>query len=388
MRLLWLTERYYPERGGMAQSCDRIVTALRDADVLVDVVHLREKGGRFQCASRRNGRDMTVPLGSDTAHALNRFWSTLTANHADASWSHVVAFGGQVVLLAAPVFAAWLRVPLITLLRGNDFDTGIFSVRQRGVLREAIERAARVCVVSRDKGERITALYPHIHPVWIPNSIDLENWSLLPSERKRAETWRAQHVAEGQRVLGMFGQIKPKKGGLFFLKTLLASGHAERFHLLIVGEVNLELDSWLTEHTPALNHSRFPFVDRADLPWHYAACDLVAVTSFYDGLPNVVLEAAALGVPLLAAHVGGMADVLDDEQHGFLFAPGDPHDCRRAIMRAATAPDEVLQQYGTACRALVKTHLSHQQEQARYLAVLRDTLPPQYRNHTSGEEKP
>ena len=80
--------------------------------------------------------------------------------------------------------------------------------------------------------------------------------------------------------------------------------------------------------------STFPFLDRYELLAVYAACDLVALPSFYDGLPNVALEAAALGIPLLASDAGGLADLVDDEI-GFRFPAGDAHGCRAAVHRAA-----------------------------------------------------
>ena len=49
----------------------------------------------------------------------------------------------------------------------------------------------------------------------------------------------------------------------------------------------------------------------------------MAIPSFYDGLPNVLVEAAALGVPMVASRAGGMADVLEDGETAFLFDPGD-----------------------------------------------------------------
>ena len=56
--------------------------------------------------------------------------------------------------------------------------------------------------------------------------------------------------------------------------------------------------------------------------------------SFYDGLPNVLVEAAALGVPLLASRAGGMADVLEDGRTALLFEPGDEAGCSWALERA------------------------------------------------------
>jgi glycosyltransferase involved in cell wall biosynthesis len=373
LRLLWLTEHYYPGRGGMAQSCDRIVHGLRQAGVTVDVVHLAQRGERLTVETRRQGRDIVCPLGGDPAHALNCLWNWLASQTGRDVPTHVVAFGGVLPLLAGPTYAAWLGVPLVTLLRGNDFDAGIFLPGRREIVREALQRSARVVVVSRDKARKIAALYPQVRPVWIPNGLDLAEWEPLPSHCRQAEAWRRAAVAPGRRVLGLIGQIKPKKGGLFFLEALRDSGYADRFHLLVVGETGAEVAAWLAAHADTVAATCHPFLDRSALLAHYPACDLVVLPSLYDGLPNVLLEAAGLGVPLLASTAGGMADVLVDGEHGFLFPPGDAAGCRRAIARAAAAPDAELRRLGAACRALVATELTHTQEIERYLALLRET---------------
>lgn len=382
-RVLWLTEHYYPGQGGMAQSCDRIVAGLREAGATIDLVHFtrraRYAGRPIRAETRRNGRYIAVPTGATPAHTLNLLWNAIEADPLTGTLTHIVAFGGELALRAAPIYAAWLELPLITLLRGNDFDLGIFSPRLLPALHQALERAAHVCVVSRDKARKIAGLYRHIQPTWIPNGIDLRTWIPLPSERQRAAAWRRATVGPGRRVLGIFGQIKPKKGGLFFLKALQASGLAERFHLLLVGELDAELHEWLQLHRASAGGeiacTLLPHQERYALLPHYLACDLVVLPSFYDGLPNVALEAAALGIPLLAATTGGMADVLQDGRHGLLFAPGNSHDCRRALNLAARLPAETLQHQGNACRALVENHLHHRLEAERYLRVLAATYP-------------
>jgi glycosyltransferase involved in cell wall biosynthesis len=114
-----------------------------------------------------------------------------------------------------------------------------------------------------------------------------------------------------------------------------------------------------------------PFRDRFDLLPLYAACDLVVVPSFYDGLPNVVLEAAALGIPLLASNAGGMADLLVDGENAIRFEAGDAHDCRRAIMHAATIDDAALRALGARAQAAVIEHFNVEREAQRYVEVLR-----------------
>ena len=369
-RVLWLTEHYFPGGGGMARSCDRIVHGLRQAGVVVDVAHLSRRAPELAVASRRNGRDIRRGLGADPAHALNQLWNWLAADVHRHEFTHVVAFGGQAPLLSGPVYAAWLGLPLVTLLRGNDFDTGVFTPGRESALREALRRSAAVCVVSRDKAWKIQALYPEIEPVWVPNGIDLDEWAALPSQRARAATWRAATVPPGRRVLGLIGQIKQKKGGLFFLDALLASGQAACFHLLGIGELDEEVSAWLAAHGDDLSHTLLPFMDRDELLAYYPACDLIVIPSLYDGLPNVLLEAAGLGLPLLASTAGGMADVLVDGAHGYLFAPGDEPSCRRAIGRAAAASADELRRLGAAAQAMTRTDLSAARETERYLAAL------------------
>jgi glycogen(starch) synthase len=374
LRPLWLTEHYHPSAGGMAWSCDRIVHGLRGAGVEVDVAHLSRRAEGVTVTPRRRGRDIVCGLGQDPAHALNCLWNMLAADPLRGRLTHLVAFGGQLPLMAGPVYASWLGLPLVTLLRGNDFDIGVFTPGREATLREALRRSARVGVVSRDHEWKVGALHPGVEVTWVPNGLDVTEWEALPSQRAQAAAWRRETVAPGRRVLGLFGQIKPKKGGLVLLEALLASGQAARFHLLLVGEIDEAIHAWLVGHEGELAYTLLPFVERQLLPPYYLACDLVALPSLYDGLPNVLLEAAGLGVPPLASTAGGMADVLRDGEHGFLFAPGDLEGCRMALNRAALADDAELRQLGVACEALVRTELTAELETARYLDLLRATV--------------
>jgi glycosyltransferase involved in cell wall biosynthesis len=354
MRILWITEHHPPSRGGMAESCDRIVRGLRGAGAEVDVAHLTRRPRPWQVAREHGGRLLTVPLEDNPEHALRRLWTTL----AGEAYTHVVAFGGSYAMLGGPILAAWLGAPLVTLLRGNDFDTGVFSLRRRGALLDALRASARVCVVASSHAPLVSALVPGTPVRWVANGIDTSSWQVLPSERAAG---RARRAAAGRRTIGLIGQLKNKKGVGFLLDALAASGHAEAFHLLLVGELEDHLEV-------PVEHTRLPFLDRYELPALYAACDLVALPSFYDGLPNVALEAAALGVPLLASDAGGLNDLVDDEI-GFRFAAGDPHECRAAVDRAARAPDERLAKLGTAAAERVRRDFTVAAETEGYLRV-------------------
>ena len=368
LRVLWLTENYPPQRGGMAQSCDRIVHTLRAAGVWIDVAHFGARYQTWQVEPKLRGRLFTCPLDDEPAHALNLFWNQLKQTTL-LPYTHVVAFGGVVPLLAAPLYAAWLKAPLVTLLRGNDFDTGIFSLRWGGIVREALQRSAYVGAVSKDKLEKVALLYPQLKLLWTPNGIDVANWQFTPEDRDKARQWRAVHVSAQRRVLGVFGHLKRKKGGVFLLDSLLRSGVANTFHVLCVGDMDPEMQEWLTTCGDTLACTVLPFTDRYELLPYYAACDFIAIPSFYDGMPNVLLEALSLAVPVLASSVGGMADILRENENALLFAPGNQEECGQALWRAARLSGADVRQLGENGQRLVLAQFTHQAEAERYLTI-------------------
>jgi glycosyltransferase involved in cell wall biosynthesis len=369
-RVLWLTENYFPSRGGMAQSCDRIVHGLRRKGVEVDVVHFSARKKPYHWQQQQGGRYLACPLEEGSAHTLNRLWTFLEAQ--DLSYTHLLAFGGQLPVLAASVFPTWMQVPLITLFRGNDLDAALFSARRQGVLLRVLRQSQAVGAVSRDKVKKIRRLCPEAKVFFTPNGIDTDDWALSPSDRQSAAAWKQEH-ADGRKVVGFFGHLKSKKGVPFFLEALERSGADAQVHLLMVGQMDSELQDMLFHH-PRLSHSCLPFMDRYELLGYYPACDAIAIPSFYDGMPNVMLEAGALGIPLITSRVDGMKDLLDEEALGWLFHTGDVADAARAIKAWVTATEEEVQQRTQRCQQLIRESYKQERETANYLEMLVKTL--------------
>ncbi len=371
MRPLVVTENYPPDRGGMAQSCDRIVRSLRASGLDVDVAHLGRRDHRPRVERQERGLLLSAPADEDPAHAIQLLWNEVA--RLPVRPSHVVAFGGAAPVLAAPAFAAWLGVPLVTLLRGNDFDTGLFSLRRGWALRDALGRSAAVATVSRDHQRKVSALFPAVDVRYVPNGIDPAEWALAPHDLARAARWKAEHVGEGRRVLGMFGHLKRKKGGAFLLDALRRAGVEGRLHLLVVGDAEPEMLAHLASIESSVPFTHVPFVDRFELLPFYAACDAVVIPSLYDGLPNVLLEAGALGIPPVASTAGGMADLLAADENALVFPPGDLHESRRALADLATLPPEELRRMGERLRATILRDFRHDLEASRYVRLLAET---------------
>lgn len=371
MKILWLTENYPPRRGGMAQACDRIVDNLRRNEVSIDVVHF----GPHRAArviQQQNGRLINIPDDEGPGHSLNCLYNLLTSPEYRVEYSHIIAFGGYMPIIALPVFKNWLKTRAILLLRGNDFDLGIFSPTRRPLLVDAFAAADKVCVLSRELKEKIAPFVKNDKIELIYNGIDIDNWKLDESDHKAAQAWRQATVKPQHKVIGLIGQFKAKKGGTFLLSNVLAANLHEHFHFLLIGDVAESMQEWLDEHRENLSFTQLPFLDHFELLRYYPACDYIALPSFYDGMPNVLLEAGALGIPVIAARAGGISDVIDGEKalQELSFHPGDRHGCRAALWQAANISEEQHQSVGSTLQLRIKQMFNSEIETSHYLALL------------------
>lgn len=72
---------------------------------------------------------------------------------------------------------------------------------------------------------------------------------------------------------------------------------------------------------------------RRDVAELLACCDMFVLPSESEGLPNALLEAMAAGLPVIATSVGGVPEVIEDEENGLLIPPCDPKALSVAICR-------------------------------------------------------
>jgi glycogen(starch) synthase len=366
-RILWLTENYPPQRGGMAQSCDRIVDGLRKNGYQIDVLHFCNRGQAFQTVQQVQGSYTSLPVDESESHTLNVAWNFIQHQSAKA----LVCFGGYLPVLAAPVFSKWLSLPLITLLRGNDFDSAIFTPRKRDLLRDAILASQHVCVVSSDKVEKIEKLFPGPTISYIPNGIDVSPWHATPSEKDFAKEWKSKN-SNGKVCIGIFGQLKAKKGVDFFVKSLAGLSLKAQAHLLLVGELSEEVLDLVSQST--ISYAHYPFMDRYELIKYYLCCDAIAIPSHYDGMPNVLLEAGALGIPVIASRTGGMLDVLAGTETNLLFDPGHTESCKTAISLVFNATSEQRKAWGDKVKREIENNFNHSLETKRYEKVIDDIM--------------
>ena len=77
---------------------------------------------------------------------------------------------------------------------------------------------------------------------------------------------------------------------------------------------------------------------RDDLERIYGACDVLVLSSYVEGLPNVLLEGMSCGLATVSTALGGACDVIEDGVSGSLVSPGDPESMGAALAELILDP--------------------------------------------------
>lgn len=90
-----------------------------------------------------------------------------------------------------------------------------------------------------------------------------------------------------------------------------------------------------------------------DLPHYYHACDVFVLSSLYEGIPTVLVEAALAGKPVVSTDTRNIADVLEDGLSGFVVRKGDPEGLAQKIGILLSDP-ALAARMGAAGRGLIQ----------------------------------
>jgi glycosyltransferase involved in cell wall biosynthesis len=205
----------------------------------------------------------------------------------------------------------------------------------------------------------------------IPNGVDIAAVSAPAEDRARI---RAElGAAEPDFVWLAVGRLAPQKDYPTLLEAFppLASAGAR---LLIAGRG--ELEEALQRRASELGiASRVTFLGvRHDIAALLAAADGFVLSSAWEGMPNVVMEALAAGTPVVATLVGGVSELVKDDSSGLLVPAGNPPALSRAMERLMSLPSEERRDMGLRGRAHVTAHYSLEAMAERWMALYEELL--------------
>ena len=113
---------------------------------------------------------------------------------------------------------------------------------------------------------------------------------------------------------------------------------------------------------------------RRDINEVMNAADACVLSSLWEGTPNVLLEAGATGLPVVACDVGGVADTMMNGVTGFLAEPENEQDLLETMIQIMDMSDAQRQQVGCAGRAYIVEHYSLENSIKHWIEVYQETL--------------
>ena len=260
--------------------------------------------------------------------------------------------------------------PVVTTLRGEDVTRGLASRSGRAVLKCALASSSAVTTVSDFMREMVGSRWPQwAHKVvTIPNGVD-ERYLALGHNRT---PWDASRPLEMITV----GSLIPRKGVDEVLTALVDVHLPNGFRLTVAGDGSERTK--LEARSNALGLAdRIRFLGAVDADRVHdllRTSDLFLLASRSEGRPNVVLEAMASGLPVVASDIPGVRELITHGVEGLLYPVGQPAELARTIETLAREPDRLASTGARAHRSVVDRRLLWERTGEEYLSLYRSLV--------------
>jgi glycosyltransferase involved in cell wall biosynthesis len=220
-----------------------------------------------------------------------------------ASWAYPDA-------VAVSRLARWLKLPYAVKVHGSDLNVQATLPGRRGPIARALQGAEAVVAVSQalaDKAVELGVERARTHTIY--NGVDTGRFTPAP----RAAARERLNLPAQDPIVLYVGNLKPTKGCLDLLEAfpaLLAERPGARLVFVGEGPAGAALHKRAAELGIAGQVQLAGAVAHADLPGWFNSADALCLPSHNEGVPNVVLEAMACGIPVVATRVGGIPEIL------------------------------------------------------------------------------
>ena len=339
MKFLLVNHEYPPVGAGAATAIEAIARNLsalgHDVTVLTanydSLPGCRTEEGvsvrRIKCIRQRPDRSNLFEMMTFLVVALLSLPAILRRNQPNGLIVFFSLPSGPIGAVAKIFFGA----PYVVSLRGGDVPGLVPELnllhKLAAPLRRYVLRHARA-LVSNSEGLRKLSEATDSYPVRvIPNGVDAEFF------RPGAARSKVSGSNSPLRIL-FVGRFQQQKN-LGFLLRQLAKLPSGSFELHLVGDGPQKKCLEHLAEQLGINKSIiwYGWIPRATLPKVYQSVDCLVNPSLYEGMPNVVLEAMACGLPVIASKIPGHEALVLEEETGFLFDLQDPAGLISALIQ-------------------------------------------------------
>ena len=345
-------------------------------------------------AARARVEPIAIPMRRGIAPfadlvSLFRLWRLICARRPD-----MVEFGTPKAGLLGSL-AAWVqRVPRrVYMLRGLRCETAKGLKRRLLLITERLASACAHVVLCNSQSLRDKAIALNLAPAekllllgeGSSSGVDINHFA--PGHTQLRQKLGIPRVAP---VIGFVGRLTRDKGLPDLIRAFDAILREQPCaRLLLVG--------WFDDADDALSYELRRRIEThaaihctglvSDTAPYYRTMDLLVLPTWREGFPNVVLEAAATGIPIVTTESTGARDSVVHEVTGLLIAPGSSQAISDAVLRLLLDPERRLRM-GQAARAWTKEHYPQSQVLAATASFYRSFLQFRPAERKAGQMPP
>jgi glycosyltransferase involved in cell wall biosynthesis len=274
--------------------------------------------------------------------------------------------------LLARAARLFVRIPALISTIHNIYEGGALWMAAYRLTNRLVDR---MTIVSEAAGDRFVrdGIVPRELLQVVPNGVDPEHFRDVPATER--ESLRRSLGIQSEFVWLAVGRFQPAKDYPNLLRAFTRV--RERFPaaiLLLVGEGPLQPESETLAHALGLD-GRVRFLGvRQDVPDLMSAADGFVMSSAWEGMPIVLLEAAAAGLPMVATLAGGNHEVILEGESGFLVPPRDAEALGSAMVRLMELSGPQRAGMGQRGRQHVRTEYGLRRVVDRWEELYREVL--------------
>jgi glycosyltransferase involved in cell wall biosynthesis len=328
--------------GGAERQLFYMTRALRESGAQVKVLSLTE-GELYE--SQLRGIGVPVEWVGQDSGRLGRLRRILSVLRKDKP--HILQSQHFYTNLYAAVAGRWTGCRDIGALR-SDVDSEVRS--HSAILGRASLKLPRLLAANSHHAIENARRYglSEKRLRLLPNVIDTDLFPMKPLR------------SDGIVTLLLAGRLSAEKRADRFLRLLSRLRKESRIEIrgIIAGDGPLQSEMKSLALNLGLGYPAVEFTGHIDnMASLYHRSDLLVLTSEFEGTPNVILEAMASGLPVVATAVGGVLEVVVENKTGSLLAPYDEDKMSAMIAGFAASPDQ-RRVFGLEARKIIETEYS------------------------------
>lgn len=232
-------------------------------------------------------------------------------------------------LLYVALAAKITRLPVIWYVRQDEriniiFKFGAIMADKIITIADGVQRAFTQKEIEKNK-QKFTTLY---------TGFDIDKYQSGATEEN--EIKKQYGIPNSAKIVGLVGSVTPRKGYDMLVEAMAEIRRTNDVHCLMIGGVSdgyYDFKKSLEQKIESLG-----LVDRVhwagyveDIVSHYAAMDILVLPSRSEGLPRVIIEGLAAGLPVVATDVGGAGEIITSGILGRLIPVDDTGELAKAI---------------------------------------------------------